>query len=41
MLCVLLSETIGVLFYIFAPKAIALFNQDPEVIKFGVKQAHT
>ena len=41
LVCITLSETIGILFYLFAPYAIGLFNQDPEVIAYGVRQAHT
>ena len=41
LVCVFLSETIGVLFYLFAPNVISLFNGDPRVVAYGVKQAHT
>lgn len=41
LVCVCLSETIGILFRLFAPEAIALFNTNPEVIAYGVKQART
>ena len=36
-----LAELIGVICYIFAPTLIGLFDKTPEVIKFGVGQAHT
>ncbi len=39
--CVLLSCFIGLLLYIFAPTLIALFNDDPEVVKYGVMQCRT
>lgn len=35
-----LAESVGLLFFLFAPKLIAIFNADPEVIAFGSKQAH-
>lgn len=38
---VLLSEVIGILIYLFSPLLIAAFNSDPEVVAFGVIQAHT
>lgn len=38
---VILAEIIGILFVIFAPKLIALFDKSPEVVAFGVKQART
>ncbi|MGN1146984.1 MAG: MATE family efflux transporter, partial [Lachnospiraceae bacterium] len=38
---VTLAEIIGILIYIFSPVLIAAFNSDPEVIAFGVTQAHT
>ena len=38
--CMVLSETIGIIFFLFAPHFISLFNNDPEVIAYGVKQAH-
>jgi len=37
----LLAEGIGLLIFLLAPRAIALFNDDPEVIAVGVKAAHT
>lgn len=37
----LLAETIGIIFFIIAPKLIALFNGDPEVIQYGTLQART
>ncbi len=39
--CVLLSCFIGLLLFIFAPTLIALFNSDPEVVKYGVMQSRT
>lgn len=36
----LLAETIGVIVYFASPVFIAAFNSDPEVIAFGVQQAH-
>lgn len=36
----LLAETIGVCIYTFCPHLIALFNDDPTVIAYGVRQAH-
>lgn len=36
-----LAEIIGVCIYIFSPYLIAAFNNDPEVIAFGVQQART
>ncbi len=34
-----LAEVIGVLVFIFAPVLIALFNDDPEVVSYGTRQA--
>ncbi len=39
--CLLLSGLIGLLLYMFAPTLIALFNDDPEVVKYGVMQSRT
>lgn len=39
--CLLMAEVIGVLMYVFAPQLISLFNQDPDVIAFGVMQSRT
>ncbi len=36
-----LAEGIGVLIYLLAPYAVALFNDDPEVIAVGVRAART
>lgn len=36
-----LAEIIGVCIYVFSPWLIAAFNNDPEVIAFGVQQART
>ena len=38
-ICLLISELIGLILFIFAPYLIGLFNQDPSVIKYGVKQS--
>lgn len=38
-ICLLISELIGLVLFIFAPYLIGLFNQDPSVIKYGVKQS--
>lgn len=37
----LLAEGIGVVIYLIAPHAIALFNDDPDVIAVGARAAHT
>ena len=39
--CLVLSESIGALIWIFSPKLIALFNGDPEVIAFGMGYGRT
>lgn len=36
-----LAELIGIIFCIFAPFLISLFNRDPEVIHYGTMQART
>lgn len=36
-----LAEIIGIFIFIFSPILISAFNSDPEVIQFGVTQAHT
>lgn len=36
-----LAEAIGVAIYFFAPRLIALFNGDPEVVRYGMAHAHT
>lgn len=38
---VLLAELTGVLYYIFAPQLIGLFDRTPGVLEFGIQQAHT
>jgi len=38
---VILTEIIGILFFIFAPVILKLFSQDPDVNAFGILQAHT
>lgn len=37
----LLAEAIGICVYFFSPQLIAIFNDDPGVIRYGVIQAHT
>ncbi len=36
-----LAEMIGVLFYLFAPQLIQLFNRDPQVVYYGTQHART
>lgn len=36
-----LTEIIGILFFLFAPIVLKLFSQDPDVLEFGIMQAHT
>lgn len=38
---VVTAELVGVAIYIFAPYLIAAFNNTPEVLSYGVAQAHT
>lgn len=38
---VTLAELIGICIYIFSPSLIAAFNSDPQVVAYGVIQAHT
>ena len=38
---VLLAELIGVIYYVFAPAFIGIFDDNPQVIAFGVQQART
>ncbi len=38
--CVILAESIGILVFIFAKHLIGLFNNDPEVIDYGMRQIH-
>lgn len=40
-LCVALAMAVGVAFYALAPALIALFNNDPEVVRIGTLQART
>ena len=35
------AELVGVVIYTFAPYLIAAFNNTPEVLSYGVAQAHT
>ena len=37
----ILAEMIGVLFYLFSPHLIRMFNRDPEVVYYGVQHART
>jgi Na+-driven multidrug efflux pump len=34
-----MAEIIGVLIWVFSPYLVALFNSDPEVVAYGVRQA--
>lgn len=36
-----IAEATGILIYIFSPLLISAFNSDPQVIRYGVIQAHT
>lgn len=36
-----MAEIIGVLVFVFAPYLIGLFNDNPEVVSYGVRQCHT
>ena len=38
---VILAEVVGILLWIFAPVLISLFNNQPDVIAYGVKQMRT
>ncbi len=38
--CVCLAESIGILEFIFARQLIGLFNSNPEVVAYGVRQIH-
>lgn len=37
----ILAESIGIIFFIFAPVLIAMFTNDPDVVAYGVRQART
>ena len=37
----ILAETVGIIFYAFAPLLISIFSQDPQVIAIGTAQAKT
>ena len=39
LLTALLSEAVGILFFLFAPQLIGLFSSTPEVVAFGIRQA--
>ena len=41
LVAVLMTAVIGLIFYIFAPQLIGLFDSTPEVVAFGVRQART
>ena len=36
-----IAELVGILIYLFSPALIALFNDDPQVVAYGVTQART
>lgn len=38
---IIIAELIGITFYVLAPYLIALFNNEPEVVRFGTSQART
>lgn len=38
---VVAAEVIGVLVYFLMPRLVLLFNSDPDVVQFGILQAHT
>lgn len=38
---VILSEVIGIIFYLFIPNLIAMFNASPDVIDYGVRHCRT
>lgn len=38
---VILAELIGICIYVFSPTLVAAFNSDPQVVAYGVIQAHT
>lgn len=37
---IIIAELVGITIYLFAPRLIAAFNSDPQVVAFGVAQAH-
>ena len=37
----ILAEIVGVVFYVFAPQLISIFNSEPDVVAYGTLQAHT
>ncbi len=37
----IMAETIGILFYLFAPQFISIFNDSPEVVAFGARHMRT
>ncbi|MEG1043162.1 MAG: MATE family efflux transporter [Oscillospiraceae bacterium] len=37
----ILAETIGIIFFVFAPHLISIFNKEAEVVAYGTSQAHT
>ncbi len=38
---VMMAETIGLIYYIFAPQLVGLFDNTPGVVEYGVMQART
>lgn len=36
-----IAEAVGILIYVFSPLLISAFNSDPQVVRYGVIQAHT
>jgi Na+-driven multidrug efflux pump len=39
--CVTLAELVGVAMYLLAPKLIAIFNDNPEVVTYGTRHLRT
>ena len=40
LMTVCFSELIGIVFFLFAPQLIGIFSSTPEVLAFGIRQAH-
>ena len=38
---VVMAQILGIILFIFAPKLVGMFSQDPAVVAFGVQQART